>query len=195
MTIADPPALSQQDWRRLAKEGGVEFVGGQIVEKPVSMESSRIGSTINRLLGNEAVKSKMADVFDSSLGYKVFPEDPEKFRKPDVSLIRVEKLAGISPRSGFSKLPADLAVEVISPGDVSYDVSEKVEEYLRHGFGILWVVHPNTRSVLVYRSDGSTTLLHEQDEITGESALPTFRCKVSEFFATSASFPASQGLP
>jgi Uma2 family endonuclease len=193
MIIADPPIRLQQDWHRLAKEGGIEFIGGQIVEKPVSMESSRVGSTINRLLGNEAVKSKAADVFDSSLGYKVYPEDPEKFRKPDVSLIRAEKLAGISPMSGFSRVPADLAVEVISPGDVSYDVSEKVEEYLRHGFGILWVVHPNTRSVSVYRSDGSTALLHEEDEITGESALPTFRCKVSEFFATSSSSPTPQG--
>jgi Uma2 family endonuclease len=192
MTIADPPVLSQQDRHRLAEEGGIEFVGGHIVEKPVSMESSRIGSTINRLLGNEAVKSKVADVFDSSLGYKVFPEDPEKFRKPAVSVIRVEKLASVSPTSGSSKVPADLAVEVISPGDVAYDVFDKVEEYLQHGFGILWVVQPNTRSVLVYRSDGSTTLLHEQDEITGESALPTFRCKVSEFFAASALFPALQ---
>jgi len=193
MTIADPPVLSRQDWNRLAQEGGVEFVGGQILEKPVSIESSRIGATINRLLGNEAAKSKVADVFDSSLGYKVFPEEPEKFRKPDVSLIRVEKLAGISPASGFSRVPADLAVEVISPGDAAYDVFEKVEEYLQHGFGILWVVQPNTRSVLVYRSDGSTTLLHERDQITGESALPTFRCEVSEFFATSASCPSLQG--
>lgn len=184
MTIADPPVLSSLDWHRLAEEGGIEFVGGQIVEKPVSLESSRVGARVVRLLANEAETSGAAAVFDSSLGYKVYPEEPSKFRKPDASLIRVERLAGIDPSDGFVHIPPDLAVEVLSPGDLAYDVAEKIDEYLQHGFKLVWIVQPNTRSVTIYRPDGSAALLHEQDEITGESALPGFRCKVAEFFAS-----------
>jgi len=193
MTIADPPILSPQDWQRVAEESGIEFVGGQIVEKPVSVESSRIGARIIRILANEADSSGAAEVFDSSLGYKVFPEDLSKFRKPDASVIRADRLAGIDPTDGFMRIPPDLAVEVLSPGDLAYEMFEKVDEYLRHGFKLIWVVQPNTRTVAIYRADGSHAFLHEENEITGESALPTFRCKVSEFFATSASFPTPQG--
>jgi Uma2 family endonuclease len=71
---------------------------------------------------------------------------------------------------------------VISPNDVAYDMNEKVEEYLSNGFPLIWVVYPKTRSVEIYRGNGSVALLRDQDEITGEAALPSFRCKVAEFF-------------
>jgi len=172
MTLAD----------RLENEAAIEFVGGQIVEKPVSIESSRIGIRIGRLLGNEADASGDAEVYDSSLGYKVFPDDPDKFRKPDVSAVRADRLAGLDLSDGFMRVPADLVVEVLSPGDLAYDVAAKVDEYLRYNFRIVWVVQPNTRSVNVFRSDGRNALLRGDDVITCEDVLPGFRCQVSEFF-------------
>ena len=182
MSIAPTPAISPQDLLRLSTEGGVEFVDGQVVEKPVSIESSEIEATITALLHIEAKRAGSARVFGQTLGYRVYPEDPRKFRKPDVSVVRSERLTTIDSSEGFMPIPADLVVEVLSPNDLAYDVTEKVDEYLQHGFGIVWVVHPNTRSVAIYRADGTTALLHESDEITGETALPTFRCKVAEFF-------------
>ena len=63
-----------------------------------------------------------------------------------------------------------------------HELNEKIEDYLNNGFRLVWVIHPNTRTVTIYRGDRSVTVLHEQDEITGEGALPSFRCKVHEFF-------------
>jgi Uma2 family endonuclease len=80
-------------------------------------------------------------------------------------------------------IPADLVVEVLSPNDHIYDVNKKVELYLACGFRLVWVVDPEVRIVYVHRADGSVTKLHENDEITGEGALPGFRLKVAEFFA------------
>jgi Uma2 family endonuclease len=79
-------------------------------------------------------------------------------------------------------IPADLAVEVLSPNDRFKDVADKVKEYLKAGFGLVWVVNPYWRHVHVYRPDGSVQLVNEHEEISGESALPSFRCKVAEFF-------------
>jgi Uma2 family endonuclease len=79
-------------------------------------------------------------------------------------------------------IPADLVVEVISPNDTWYLVTRKVEEYLSAGFRLVWIVDPNTRIVVVRRADGSNSWLRENDEITAEAALPSFRCRVSEFF-------------
>lgn len=37
-------------------------------------------------------------------------------------------------------------------------------------------------TVTIYRADGSVAYLHESDEITGEAALPSFRCRVADLF-------------
>lgn len=184
MTIAHLPATgpTPEQLRRLESEGGLEYVDGQLVEKPVSMESSDVEATILILLGTEARKTGEARVYPSSMGYQCFPQHPSRFRKPDVTLVRTSRLAGMDPQTGFMPFPPDLAVEVLSPNDLAYDVFAKVEEYLRNGFPLVWVVHPNTRAVTVHRGDGSVAMLHENDEITGETALPTFRCRVAEFF-------------
>lgn len=167
---------------RAQSERGVEFVNGRLVEKPVSIGALRVESKLVRLLGNEAAKSGSVEVFPSGMGYRCFPDEPTRYRKPDVSAVRSERLAGFDPDTGLIPFPPDLAVEVVSPNDVVYDLTEKIEDYLDNGFRLIWVVHPNTRTVTIYRGDRLAVTLHEQDEITGESALPSFRCKVSEFF-------------
>lgn len=177
-----PPILTAAELARIQDEAGVEFANGHIVEKPVSIESSLIESAIVRLLGNEAAKAGSAQVFGSSLGYKCFRDDPTKFRKPDVTVVRNERIS--DPNLGMMPVAPDLAVEVLSPGDLAYDIGEKVQDYLDNGFPLIWIVQPNTRTVTIYRADGSIALLHESDEITGESALPSFRCKVAYFFGS-----------
>ena len=98
-------------------------------------------------------------------------------------MVRSERLAGFDPQTGYIPFAPDLAVEVISPNDTAYAVGEKIEEYLTNGFNLIWVVQPNIKTVTIYRGDGSVAVLHERDEITGEGALASFRCKVAEFFA------------
>jgi Uma2 family endonuclease/acyl carrier protein len=171
---------------RAQNEGGVEFVNGQLVEKPVSLESSRVAARIVYLLNQHVQRTGEAIICDSSLGYQCFAEEPARYRKPDVSAIRRERLAGLDPDPGLMLIPADLVVEVISPGDTVYDVSKKIEEYLENGFKLIWVVHPNTKTVVIHRADGSVGKLHEDDEIVGESVLPSFKCQVAEFFAQPA---------
>jgi Uma2 family endonuclease len=173
---------SAEELLRAQSEGGVEFVNGRIVEKPVSIGASRVESKVVRLLGNEAAKGGSVEVFPSGMGYQCFPDEPNRYRKPDVSAVRSERLAGFDPDTGLIPFPPDLAVEVVSPNDVVYDLNEKIEDYLKNGFRLIWVIDPNARTVTIYRGDRSVSLLHDQDELAGEAALPSFRCKVSEFF-------------
>jgi Uma2 family endonuclease len=181
MTLQQSP-ISDADLRRARDEGGIEYVDGHIVEKPVSKESSRIAARILILLGSHVkATASPVEVYDSSLGYECF-EAPTHWRKPDVSTIRTERLAALEPDPGLMPIPSDLTVEVLSPGDLAYDVAKKIDEYLRNGFPLVWIVQPATRTVEVHRADGSVTKLRENDEITGESAVPGFRVKVGEFF-------------
>lgn len=182
ITMDAPAVLTAQDLLRYEGEGDVEFAHGQIWEKPASVESAEVEVTISTLLRVEAKKTGEARVFSSTLGYRCFPEEPLRFRKPDVSLVRSERLKGVAADQGFVTIPPDLAVEVLSPNDLAYEVDEKVEEYLSNGFRLIWIVYPNTRKVVVHRADRTMATLYAQDQITGESALPSFACRVADFF-------------
>jgi Uma2 family endonuclease len=181
--VASKTTFTPDDLIHLPDEGvGHELVDGQLVERTVRKESSRIALKIGRLLGNEAAKTGEAEVYGSDLGYQCFPKHRNGIRRPDASLVRKERLVGIEPDPGFMPIPADLVVEVISSNDTWYYVSRKVEQYLSAGFRLVWIVDPSTRIVVVHRADGSISWLREKDEIIAETALPTFRCRVSDFF-------------
>lgn len=183
-TLISKTTFTSDELLRMPDHKDYELVDGQLVERNVSKESSRVGMKIGHLLMQATGKSGEVEVYGSDLGYRCFPDDPDRVRKPDVSLVRRERLAGVRGDRGYMPIPADLAAEVISPNDKWYSISPKVEEYLAAGFQLIWVVDPATRTVTIHRVDGSLTKLHEADEITGETALPSFRCRVGEFFAT-----------
>jgi Uma2 family endonuclease len=90
--------------------------------------------------------------------------------------MRAEYLEGHIP------IPPDLAVEVVSPNDLFYDVQQKVGEYLQAGVRLVWIVNPRTREVHVYRGDGGFQLLKNGDSLDGAEVVPGFRCPLAEIF-------------
>ncbi|MDB5355196.1 MAG: hypothetical protein JWN24_1649 [Phycisphaerales bacterium] len=182
MTLVAEKTYTPQDLLDDPNLAGYELVDGHLRERPVSERSSLVGGLIFLLLCNEARKTREALVYPNDLGYQCFPDSPNTVRFPDVSLVRSSRKKEIGRDPGYMPIPADLAVEVLSPNDRIMEIDEKVEQYLKAGFGMVWVVNPHPRHVHIYRPDGSVQLLNERDEITGEAALPGFRCKVAEFF-------------
>ena len=90
-------------------------------------------------------------------------------RRADVSFIAADRypLDQLS-REGYSSIAPDLAVEVISPNDLAKDLDEKLEDYLRAGVKLIWVINPETRTLQVYYPDGTSRRLHEADEVSGD---------------------------
>src|SRR5262249_10582949 len=60
------------------------------------------------------------------------------------------------------------------------EANQKVEDYLRGGVRLVWVIDPEAHTVLIYRGDGSIGGLREQDELSGEEGLPGFRARVGD---------------
>lgn len=147
----------------------------------MSYGSDRIGTRVASLIDAEAVKTGAGPVAVAA-GFRCYDDDPRKFRRPDVSFIRAERLPPNHAGLALMPIPADLAVEVISPNDVGYEIEQKVAEYLAAGFGTVWVVWPNVKTVRVHRAGEPSREYRGDDEITGEPFLPTFRCPVRAFF-------------
>jgi Uma2 family endonuclease len=124
----------------------------------------------------------LGEVCAAETGFRL-AQNPDTVRAPDVSFIARERLPAAGAPEGYWPFAPDLAVEVVSPSDRSDDVLAKVQEYLRAGTRLVWVFHPRTRTVMVYRINGEVQLLRAQDELSGEDLLPGFHCQVDELFA------------
>ncbi len=159
-----------------------ELVDGRLVERNMSALAGLVGARIIRLLGDHLESTPLGDLFQADTSYQCYADDPDKVRKPDVSFIKTGRLPQEQLLRGHVRIAPDLAVEVLSPNDLAYQVDEKVEEYLRAGVQLVWVVNPETRTVAIFRQDGSTTRLRESDELSGESVVAGFRCPVRDLF-------------
>jgi Uma2 family endonuclease len=161
-------------------------VGWKLVERHSGAESSAIAAKIVKLLVAFVERRRPGHVFTTDCGYQCFLDQPGKVRKPDVSFIRAGRLAEERIPEGYILIAPDLAVEVISPGDLAYEVDEKVQKYLGAGVKLVWVINPKTRTVRIHRPGaaalGPIGALSESSRISGEDVLPEFECAVAEFF-------------
>ncbi|HEV3167318.1 MAG TPA: Uma2 family endonuclease [Isosphaeraceae bacterium] len=157
-----------------------ELVDGQRVERGASALSSLVALEIGSLLRNHCKANNLAWVFGSDCGYRCFPGN--KVRRADVSFVHRDRLPADRLGDGYIEIAPDLAVEVVSPHDLVYEVDQEVDDYLAAGVRLVWMVNPERRTVWVYRVDGPVRFLREPDELSGEDVLPGFRCLVSELF-------------
>lgn len=174
----------------LPNENGFELVGGRLVERNMGNWSSFVASNVLVAMGAFVRDSGAGWVFNSDAGFRLSPDSPATIRRPDVSFVRRGRLPDETPSAGYDALAPDLAVEVLSPHDLFIDVDTKREEYLRAGVRLLWIVSPQTKTIQVFRADGTTSLLHENDDLSGEDVLPGFGCRVSSLFARAVGQPS-----
>jgi Uma2 family endonuclease len=189
MTVAEMSrTYTPEDLLRMPDNGSMELVNGRIVAKQVSRKSSKVEAlfTAHFQVYIDAHPG-VADVFPQSLGYQCFNDDPLKIRRPDTTVVRLDRLEKLGDDdSGFMPIVPDLAVEVISPNDVNYDVLDKVQEYLDAGFPLVWLADPKARTITVYPRGIPPVLYSADDDLTAEEVLPGFRCKVGDFFPAPA---------
>ena len=83
---------------------------------------------------------------------------------------------------GYAEVAPDLVVEIASPGDSRRTVHDKARMWLSHGVRLVWVVHPETRTVDVHQADRDTATAGEDDALDGLDVLPGFSCPVWTVF-------------
>ena len=157
-----------------------ELVDGHLVARSMGTWAGTVEVKLTILIYNLVVSKSGGHVFSSAASYRCFPGD--RVRKPDVSFIAAGRLPDGRVPEGHITIIPDLAVEVVSPTDLQYDVDRKVADYLAVGVRLVWVVNPDTRVVLIYRLDGSIAGAREGGDLDGEGVIPGFRCPVAALF-------------
>lgn len=83
---------------------------------------------------------------------------------------------------GYWDIAPNLVAEVVSPNDIAAEVQSKVQMWLESGVRLVWVVYPDTRSVVVYGSLKEISTLTTGDTLDGGTVVPGFECPVSGVF-------------
>jgi Uma2 family endonuclease len=162
--------------------GHYELIDGELRERHVSFLSNVIAGEITGILRGHCRERNLGWIPSAEQGYRCFSWKPGRVRMADVSFIRKERVTDERWAEGYCPIPPDLAVEVVSPNDLVDELDEKVEDYLRAGVKLIWVVHPALRAVQVFRSDKSASWLWAEDELSGEDVIPGFHCRVGDLF-------------
>jgi len=174
------PVYTPDDLLTMPDGDRYELVDGHLVEHHRGAWAVHVASQLMILIAQFDRDRKLGWILMSDASYQCFPNG--RVRMPDLSFIRVGRLPGKRVPIGHIKIAPDLAIEVISPTDIAHDVDGKVDEYLRAGVRLVWVVNPEVRTVLIYRLDGSIIGLREADHLDGEDMIPGFRCPVADLF-------------
>ena len=182
-SVGTASRMTADDLFQLPDDGyKYELVEGELIRMPpTGAEHGQIATNVASLLRNHVKQYNLGVVCAADTGFWL-KRNPDLVRAPDASFVAKERIPseGI-PRSYWPFAP-DLAVEVISPNDRFDDVLEKVAEYFAAGTRLIWVVHPKTQTVLVYRSLHHVRSLGSDDELSGKDVIPGFICHVTELF-------------
>ena len=108
--------------------------------------------------------------------------DPDTVREPDIAFFSAEKVPLGVRVTGYSETVPDLVVEVHSPSDSMREVHDKARMWLSYGVRLVWVVHPDTRTIDVHHQEHRVSTLTENDILDGVDVLPGFSCAISDLF-------------
>jgi len=188
MNATAPAPLMTTEEMLALPDNGMErwLIRGQLREKPRTVRNRwhsetliRIGYLLEKWL--EDPPGPRGKVLGGEAGCRL-RRHPDVTVGIDVVYISAE-LAAHQPKdtSLIDGVPT-LAVEILSPNDRVEEIAEKVDEYLRAGVALVWVVDPHFCTVDVYRPDAAPVRFNVEQELTAEPHLPGFRVPVAHVF-------------
>ena len=168
----------------------VELVRGQlVVREPASFRHGDVGLRLGIALGMHLAQEQQANGWATKRGRLAtldpgftLARNPDTVRAPDLAYVSRERHPNRMP-DAFPEFAPDLAVEVRSPGDRAGAVIAKVSEWLEAGTLLVWSVDPEREQVVVYRADGSVSVLEGRETLLGDTVLPGFAISLAVLFA------------
>jgi Uma2 family endonuclease len=158
-----------------------EVVDGVEVElPPMSADSQMLAFRLARHLSNFGIAQNIGEACTEVLFKLPLPVD--RNRRPDaafVSYSRWPKDKPIPTTNAWDVLP-DIFVEVVSPHDLGDEIETKLDEYLRAGARLVWVVYPRQGSVYVYEPARQVRRLTRADALDGGTVLPGFTLPLAD---------------
>lgn len=148
---------------------------------PTGGEHGRLESNLAFELHRFAGQKQLGWTLSGEVGILI-RRNPDHIRAADVVFVsRARSPSGIP--QGFLQFAPDLIAEIVSPSDRWRDIRAKLEDYFSIGIQSVWVVEPDTRSVLVCRSPTEAAKIGYHETLRGEGVLQGLAIPVTRVFA------------
>lgn len=181
MATAIAERITPEEFLRLPDGELYELVDGELVERNMGGTDIWVAGEVYARLRVFAQTSG-GWAFGTGLGYRCFGDDADRVRLPDASYVSAGRFPGGELPEGLVTIAPDLAVEVVSPGEVYFEVEAKVAEYLEAGVRMVWVVNPQQRNVRVFAAGHRPQQLGAEDTLEGGEVLPGFSLRIADLF-------------
>ena len=165
------------------EDRALELVEGAIVE--MSKPTWKHGVITMRLavkIANHVDANELGEVTAADTGFVLARNSFGRDTVRGLDIAFVSKSRAPEPLEfTWYEMGPDLAVEVISPNNRAGDIHLKVMQLLNAGTRLVWLVYPESRTVVVHTASGATTL-YENDTLSGGDVLPGFELRVGDIF-------------
>jgi Uma2 family endonuclease len=174
--------MTADELERLPDDGNrYELVQGELIAmSPVNLLHVR--TVMNVLVPLHAfVTENRLGIVGPEGGY-VLHRNPDTVLAPDVAFVRADRWPTGEAEKHFGDFPPDLAVEVRSPSESMRSLLAKARTYLDAGVRLVWLVDPESQTILVFAPDADPITLTESDTLDGGDVVPGFRLSVADVF-------------
>lgn len=180
-TTTSTPIMTWEAFERLPDGDGLhrEILEGELQTLPPAKSGhAKVAKKIFKLLLQiEDVAS--GQVFFEA-GYKL-SDHPPTWIQPDISFISNDRAFATKDGQYFSKAP-ELAIEVISPSEKAGHLQRKLNLLFDGGSRAVWVVYPDSRTVVVHSPDGTSITLGVNDKLTARFFVEGWELPVAKLF-------------
>ncbi|MDQ4105644.1 MAG: Uma2 family endonuclease [Actinomycetota bacterium] len=182
MDVAHKPVTAEELLKMPDDNLRSELVRGEVRRMaPAGNVYGRIAINVTIPLGQYVRENDLGVVYAAETGFKI-ESDPDTVRAPDVAFVRRGRVEEVGEVEGSWPGPPDLAVEVVSPGDLYTEVEEKVLAWLEAGARMVVIVDPRNRTVSVRRNQTEARILTEGDTLNGGDVVPGWELPVADIF-------------
>lgn len=155
--------------------------GELIVMSPVGGEGGKREADLITDLNIWNRQTNLGSVFSSSSGFKL-PNGAN--RSPDAAWVKQERWDALTPEQQRKFLPIapDFLIELHFESDDLETLRAKMQEYMKNGVPLGWLINPQDRQVEIYRQGQPVEILDVPNSLSGETILPGFVLDLKRIF-------------
>jgi Uma2 family endonuclease len=142
--------ISAEEYMEKYAELGYEWVEGVVIKMaPVGLRHEEIRDYLRLLLQTYFVFNPVGRVIGEPFVMRL-PAFPNRRREPALMVVLQEN-SQASLTETYLDGPANICIEVVSPGSVSIDHGDKFSEYEKGGVAEYWIIDPLRNECRFYR--------------------------------------------
>jgi Uma2 family endonuclease len=173
-----PPGLTEEQFLQICHEfpeDRVEYNAREAVTTVIPFNdpaTAHCSSNITYQLFAWQRSTRRGMVSDSSAGFH-FPDGSRM--GPDAAWFDEQRWESAQePGTNFPVFAPEFVIELRSPTDRIRPLREKMDDYIRNGVQLAWLIDPKERTVTIYKPGAEPVVLDQPTHVRGEGPVEGF---------------------